>query len=79
MLNSVNAGLFKFTVAFRTVATNQAFLNIDEDFSFLFFCKWHHLFHLFLADWGFPSLGIKKFQSGSGITPIIFFFFRGKK
>lgn len=70
MLSSVNASLFKSTVAFRTVATNLAFLNINEG---LF--KWHHLFHLFLADWGFPSSEIKKFQSGRGITPIIFFSF----
>lgn len=67
--------MFKFTVSFRTVATNQASLNINEFFFvFLFFCKWHHLFNLFLADWGFPSFEIKKFQSGCGITPIVFFF-----
>lgn len=34
---------------------------------------WRQLFHLFLADWGFPSLGIKQFQAGGGIAPMIIF------
>lgn len=38
-----------------------------------FFCFWRQLFHLFLADWGFPSLGIKQFQAGCGTAPTIIF------
>lgn len=38
-----------------------------------FFTFWRQLFHLFLADWGFPSLGIKQFQAGCGIAPTIIF------
>lgn len=38
-----------------------------------FFTFWRQLFHLFLADWGFPSLGIKQFQAGCGIAPMIIF------
>lgn len=47
-------------------------------FSFFFL---RQLFHLFLADWGFPSLGIERLQAGCGIAPTIIFpvSFSGKK
>lgn len=38
-----------------------------------FFTFWRQLFHLFLAVWGFPSLGINQFHAGCGIAPTIIF------
>lgn len=38
-----------------------------------FFTFWCQLFHLFLADWGFPSLGINQFHAGCGIATTIIF------
>lgn len=62
-----------FCLHLYTVAPYQTFLNIDESFSFFFsFC--HQLFHLLLASWEFPSLGIKQFQAGCGTVPEIIFF-----
>lgn len=63
--------VFKSNVASNTLATNHTFLNIADFFYISMF--WRQLFHLFLADWEFPSLGIKQFQAGCGTAPTIIF------
>lgn len=69
---------FLFTLIY--CSTKPDFL----EYWWVFFTFCHQLFHLFLANWGFPSLGIKQFQAGCGIVPAIFFFlspvfFSGRK
>lgn len=73
MLNSVNAGLFKSTVAFRTVATNQAFLNIDEGFSF-FFLQVAPPVPFILGRLGIPIFGNKEIPIWQWHYPNEFFF-----
>lgn len=50
-------------------STNPGFL----EYWWVFFTFWRQLFHLFLAEWGFPSLGINQFHAGCGTAPTIIF------
>lgn len=77
MLNSVSASLLGSTVAFRTVATNQAFLNIDEDFSF-FFLQVAPPVPFILGRLGIPIFGNKEIPIWQWHYPNdIFFFSKG--